>query len=151
MFAFYSAPYIILRSPHPYGEETLAWFAFFTSRGHYPDVLKVCFGSRSLVDSKRRSRATAPEFPDRNAELLGLVGEVVLNAGAGEDHDADRQNVEHRIVAFEWRRFGVLGPVGLEGDLRHLAVVAPFGDPPCSSTMSGCLAWTRSSLSQIRR
>ena len=28
---------------------------------------------------------------------------------------------------------------------------APFGEPPCSSTMSGCLAWTLSSLSQIRR
>ena len=26
---------------------------------------------------------------------------------------------------------------------------APFGEPPCSSTMSGCLAWTLSSRSQI--
>ena len=31
------------------------------------------------------------------------------------------------VVAFERRRLGVLGPVGLEGDLRHLAVVGPFG------------------------
>src|SRR5271166_645639 len=107
----------------------------------------------------RRLRAAAPEFPDRDTELLGLVGEVVLNARAWEDHDPDRQDVEHRIVAFERGCLGVLGPLGLEGDLRHLAVVGPFGgdssaplgDPPCSSTMSGCLAWTRSSLSQIRR
>jgi hypothetical protein len=75
----------------------------------------------------RRSRAAAPELPNRNAELLGLVGEVVLNAGAGEHHDPDRQHVENLVVAFERRGLGVLGPVGLEGDLRHLAVVGPFG------------------------
>src|ERR1700688_1951587 len=27
---------------------------------------------------------------------------------------------------------------------------APRGEPPCSSTMSGCLAWTRSSADQMR-
>ena len=31
------------------------------------------------------------------------------------------------VVALERRCLGVLGPVGLEGDLRHLAVVGPFG------------------------
>src|SRR5574337_394936 len=37
--------------------------------------------------------------------------------------------------------------------LAHLAAIssAPFGEPPCSNTMSGCLAWTLSSRSQIRR
>jgi hypothetical protein len=61
---------------------------------------------------------------------------------------------EHLVVALERCGLGVLGPVGLEGDLRHLAVVGPAarcvrrpsGDPPCSSTMSGCLAWTLSSV-----
>ena len=39
-----------------------------------------------------RRRSFASEFPDRDAELLRLVGEVVLDAGAREMHDADRQN-----------------------------------------------------------
>ena len=120
------------------------------------------------------STAAAAELPDWDTKLPGLVGEIVLDAIAGEDQDADRQHVEHRVVALEdapplpnfqtgmpsflalsarlsWmpvpgktmtpigstssicvvalerRRLGVLGPVGLEGDLRHLAVVGPFG------------------------
>ncbi len=74
-----------------------------------------------LVESsgirRRRSRAAAPELPDRDAELLRLVSEVVLNAGAGEHHDPDRQHFQHRVVAFERRGLGMPGPVGLEGDL----------------------------------
>ena len=42
-------------------------------------------------------------------------------------HHADRQLVEYRIVALEWRGLGMLRPVGLEGDLRDLAVVGPLG------------------------
>ena len=34
---------------------------------------------------------------------------------------------EHPIVALERRGLGVPGPVRLEGDLRHLAVVGPAG------------------------
>ena len=45
----------------------------------------------------------------------------------GNDQDADRQRLEHRVVALERRGLGVLGPVGLEGDLRHLAVIGPAG------------------------
>lgn len=37
----------------------------------------------------------------RDTELSYLVGEVFLNAGAGENHDADRQNVEHLVFALE--------------------------------------------------
>src|ERR1700722_7161651 len=40
-----------------------------------------------------RLRAPFAEFPDRDAELFGLVAEVGLDAGAGEDHDADRQDL----------------------------------------------------------
>jgi len=48
-----------------------------------------------------------------------------LDARAGEDDDADRYDGQHLIVALERRGFGVFGPVGLEGDLRHLADVGP--------------------------
>src|SRR5580658_11313626 len=82
---------------------------------------------RSRTQGSRRSRAATPEPPNRDAELPGLVGEVVLNAGAREHHDADRQNVEHRVVAFERGGLGVLRPVGPEGDLRDLTVACPFG------------------------
>jgi hypothetical protein len=67
------------------------------------------------------------EFPNGDAELPRLVGQVLLIAGAGEDHDADRQHVEHLIVALERRCLGVFGPIGFEGDLRDLAVVGPAG------------------------
>ena len=63
---------------------------------------------------------------DRDAELAGLVREIVLNPGSGEVDDPDRHGVEHRVVALERRCLGVLGPVGLEGDLRDLAVAGPF-------------------------
>lgn len=85
--------------------------------------------------------------------------EIVLNTPAREMHDSDRQLIEHSVIALEWRGFGVLCRVGAEGDVRDLAVVdplggdqlGPFGDPPCSNTMSACLAYTWSSLAQINR
>src|SRR5262249_32188370 len=67
------------------------------------------------------------EFPDRDAEALRLVGEVVLNSRARKMHDADWQQFEHGVVALEGCGFCVLGPVGLERDLWHLSVGRPFG------------------------
>jgi hypothetical protein len=67
------------------------------------------------------------ELDDRDAELLGLVGEVFLDAIAREDEDAHGQHVQHGVVAFEGRGLGVLGTVGLEGDLGHAAGLGPFG------------------------
>src|SRR5258706_2885224 len=75
----------------------------------------------------RRLRAAVAELPDGYAELPRLVGEVLLNARAGKYQDADRQHVEHLIVALEGGSLGVLGPVGLKGDLRNLAVIGPAG------------------------
>src|SRR5690606_5475693 len=74
-----------------------------------------------------RLRATLRHTVNRDAHLAGLVGEVLLDAGAGEDVDADRQAVEHLVIALEWRGLGVFGPVRLEGDLRHRAVAGPDG------------------------
>jgi hypothetical protein len=54
----------------------------------------------------------------------GLVVEIVLDALARQHDDADGQHLRHGVVALEWRRFGVRGAVRLEGDLRHLAVLA---------------------------
>jgi hypothetical protein len=73
----------------------------------------------------RRSRGA--EFPNRDAEAFRLVGEVVLDSGAREMHDADRQQFEHGVVAPERCRLRMLGPVRLESDLRYLAVGRPFG------------------------
>src|SRR5450432_3696344 len=75
----------------------------------------------------RRLRAAVAEFPHRDAELPRLVGQVLLNAGAGEDDDAYRQHVKHLIVALERGRLGIFGPIRFEGDLRNLAVVGPAG------------------------
>src|SRR5258706_5929704 len=78
----------------------------------------------------RRLRAAVAELPDGYAELPRLVGEVLLNAGAGKYQDADRQHVEHLIIALEGGGLGVLGPVGLKGDLRNLAMIGPTGGNP---------------------
>ncbi|KGJ71564.1 hypothetical protein BJA5080_07964 [Bradyrhizobium diazoefficiens SEMIA 5080] len=43
----------------------------------------------------RRSRAA--EFSDRDAELLRLVAQIVLNSRARDMHHANRQLVEHRF------------------------------------------------------
>ena len=76
--------------------------------------------------SNRRSRAALVERPHGDAEFARLVGEVRGDPRAGESDDADRQHVEHLVVALERRRLGVLGPVGLEGDLRNLSMIGPF-------------------------
>ena len=74
----------------------------------------------------RRLRA-AVELPDGDAELPRLVSEVGGDARTGEGDDADWQHIEHPVVALEGCRLGVPGPIGLEGDLRHLAIVGPAG------------------------
>lgn len=75
---------------------------------------------------KRRSRADLM-LNHRDTQLAGFVGKVLLDPGAGEDENADRQDVQHRIVALERGRAAVLGPVGPKGDLQHLAVIGPAG------------------------
>src|ERR1700757_4500767 len=104
---------------------------------------------------ERRSRAVLADLPDGDAEAASLVGEIGLDAAARGDQHADRQCLQYGVVPFE-RSCLALRPVGLKGDLRHLAVIrpdamhsAPLGLPPCKSTMSGCLTRTWSSLSQI--
>jgi hypothetical protein len=88
------------------------------------------------------------ELQDRDTQLLGLVGEVLLDAVAREDEDAHGEHVQNGVVALEGCGLGVPGPVGLEGDLgdasAHLAAIssAPLALPPCRRTMSGCLVRT---------
>jgi len=65
--------------------------------------------------------------PHRDAHLAGLVGEVGGDAGAGEDDDADRQGLQHLVVALEGRGVAVPRPVGLEDDLWNFAIVSPAG------------------------
>lgn len=76
----------------------------------------------------QRSRA-APlaEVKGFDAELAGLVCEIVLDACAGEDEDADGEDIEDLIVALEGGGFGVACSVGFEGDLHNLAGLGPFG------------------------
>ena len=63
----------------------------------------------------------------RNDQLLQTlpIGEIVGDAGAGEDDDADRQGLQKLVVALERRGFGVAGPVGLESYLSDIAGVGP--------------------------
>lgn len=85
-------------------------------------------GSQLARRSARRGTAAPMRRPpDRNAQLLGFIGEIVLDSRAREMHYADRQLVKHRVVALEWSGLGMLRPVGLEGDLRDLAIVGPLG------------------------
>src|SRR6267154_2040560 len=76
---------------------------------------------------KQRRSCGAVELPDRDAELLGLVGEVRGDAGARKYDDPDRHHGEHLVVAPERCGLGMAGPVGLEGDLGDLAGVGPGG------------------------
>jgi len=96
---------------------------------------------------KRRS-CGAVELPDRDAELLGLVGEVRGDAGARKHDDADRHHGQHLVVAarngaaLAWRVQSGLKAICVT--LRALAKAAamrsaPLGLPPWSSTMPGCL------------
>src|SRR5882672_8119865 len=73
------------------------------------------------------SCAALAKFPDRDTELLGLVGKIRRDARAWEDDDPDREDVENPVVALERGGSGVTGPVRLEDDLRHLAGVGPAG------------------------
>ena len=66
------------------------------------------------------------ELQDRDAQLLGLVGEVFLDAISREDENAHGQHVQHGVVALEGCGLGVFGPIGLEGYLRDLAGFGPF-------------------------
>lgn len=78
--------------------------------------------------SGRRSCATRlAEVERRDAELLRLVGEIVLDACARKEDDADRQDIEDAVVSFERRGFAVTRPVGFESDLWHFAGFGPFG------------------------
>ena len=82
-----------------------------------------------MAARERRSRAASlrAKVEQRDAELPRLVGEIVLDVGAGEDDDPDRQHVQHLIVALKRCGLGVFRPVGGEADLRHLAGVGPLG------------------------
>ncbi len=112
-----------------------------------------------IARRRRRSRAARAEAPDRDAELAGFVGEVFLDARCRELDHADRQDLQHLVVALEGCGLGVTGPVGLESRIcvtlrvsaqRAAMRSAPVGELPCRSTMSGCLARTWSSLAQMR-
>src|SRR6185312_14415030 len=83
--------------------------------------------STSLVWKMAGRRSRSAEFPNGDAEAFRLVGEVVLDSRAREMHDADRQQFEHGVVAPEGCCLGMLGPVRLERDLRHLPGGRPFG------------------------
>ena len=48
-----------------------------------------------------RLGAPLTEPPHRDTEALCLVGKVALNAGTGKDDDADRQRLQHRVIALE--------------------------------------------------
>jgi hypothetical protein len=57
--------------------------------------VRLHFGAARIVVASarlvlRRLRAAVAEFPHRDAELTRLVSQVLLNASAGEDDDADR-------------------------------------------------------------
>src|SRR3546814_8487233 len=87
-----------------------------------------------LILKAARSAASArsvPKIPGRNSHLARLVGEMVLNAGAGKDDDPHRQCVEYPVVPLERRRLSVAVPVGPKGDLNH----APAFGPACRCTL----------------
>lgn len=75
-----------------------------------------------------RSRASLPvEPPDRDANLLCLVGQIVLNARSREHHDAYGQDFQQGVVAPERSGLAMPVPVGLKGDLWNFAMSGPTG------------------------
>lgn len=112
-----------------------------------------------FVEMRRPSRAALAEFPDRNAELLALSARLAEMPEPGKamspiGRTASIWSLRLKGAALAWRVQSGLNAIC--GTLRWSAQraamrSAPFGDPPCSSTMSGCWAWTLSSLSQIKR
>ncbi len=62
-----------------------------------------------------------------DAERGRLVGEIVGYVGGREDHESDRQHVQHAVVALEGRDLAFARPVRLEGDLGDVALVGPAG------------------------
>ena len=85
--------------------------------------------SRRTVGEKKAA-LTRRRFPRRQTgmpSMLRLVGEIGGDARAGADDDADRQDFEHPVVAFERCGFAVARPFGLEDDLWRLAIVGPAG------------------------
>src|SRR5215831_10061468 len=110
-------------SPASDGDETDRSRRVVKAAGHIcgSAILRICAIARV------RQRLRAAVLPDGDAKLLGFVGEVRRDARTGEYDDADREDVENPVVAFERRRPGVTVPVRLEDNLRHLAVVSPAG------------------------
>lgn len=49
--------------------------------------------------------------------ILRALSAIVLDAAAGKDKHADRQNLEHGVIALEGRGFAVLRPVRTEASL----------------------------------
>src|SRR3546814_17832030 len=77
-------------------------------------------------DERRRSRAAEmPEVPALDAHGLGLVVEIVLDAGDRQDDDPGGQGLQHRIVALERSGLLLQVPVRLERDLRDLWTIGP--------------------------
>ena len=64
------------------------------------------------------------EPDDRDADIAGSVGEVVLDPRARQDQDADLHAVQHLTVALDGPCLGEFGPVRLEGDRGTLRLVA---------------------------
>src|SRR5262244_1658979 len=112
---------------------------------------------RRLCGAVDPCRCRLVEAPSRNAELRSLVGKVGGDVRAGEDDDADRQRLEEPVIALEGGSAAFAGPVGLEDDLRHLALIGPAGGntlgaaraAAVSSTISACLARILSSAAQM--
>ena len=69
------------------------------------------------MSGQRSCAASLAEIIGLDADLPRLVGEIVLDAGAGEDDDADRQDIEDLIVALERGGLGMACPVRLERDV----------------------------------
>ena len=88
-----------------------------------------------MQEENQRSRAgLLAVIEDADAELAGLVDEVVGDAGAGEGDDGVRHFGKKRIVALEGSGLAVAIPVGLEDDLRDLAIVGPAGGDAFGAT-----------------
>ena len=100
---------------------------------HLPDALIVFVAHHDEAGIAMSGSARAPlrtalrrasEPPHRDPEFPRLVGEVVGDAGAGEDDDADRQRRQELIVALEGRRLAMSALVGTEERLVTLRASA---------------------------
>jgi len=92
------------------------------------------------VDPSSNDRLHRASIADRPAHPAKRA--TASNTRAGEGDETGGQRFEHLIVALGGRGLGVLGPVGLEDDLRDFVVIGPTGRDAAAAPYPALRIWS---------